>query len=241
MNEVDMKVSHGQFVSIVGESGCGKSTLAGILMGKNKGYSGTVTVGGKELKSITEESLLENITYIGHQSYLFKGTVRDNLLLGIPAAKRRCISENARACDETLWQVLEKVNLAEFFKGEKGLDTQLNEKAGNLSGGQCQKLALARALLHESEIYVLDEATSNIDVESENDIMREVYHMAKTKTVIMISHRLANVVPPDWIYVMNQGQIVEQGTHEKIVNQEGMYAHLWNTQQNLENFGKETV
>ena len=225
LHGVDMTFPKGSFTAIVGESGCGKSTIASILMGRNKGYSGTITVGGTALSEISEESLMENFTYISHQSYLFKGTVRENLLMARPGAG-----------EDTLWQVLEQVNLADFLRSEKGLDTQLNEKASNLSGGQCQRLALARALLHDSPVYIFDEATSNIDVESENDIMAQIHELAKSKTVILISHRLANVAGADNIYVLDKGNIVESGNHENLLVQNGAYARLWNAQQELEHY-----
>lgn len=182
LHGVNLSFPKGSFTAIVGESGCGKSTISAILMGRNKGYAGKITVGGVSLSKISEDSLMKNITYVSHQSYLFKGTVRENLLMA-----------NPKACDDVLWSMLEQVNLADFLRGENGLDTMLNEKASNLSGGQCQRLALARALLHDSPVYIFDEATSNIDVESENDIMAQIYGLARTKTVILISHRLANV------------------------------------------------
>lgn len=227
LHGVNMNFAKGTFTSIVGESGCGKSTVAAILMGRNKGYTGSVTVGGMSLADISEESLMKNFTYISHQSYLFKGTVKDNLLMGKPDAT-----------DKEMWEVLQRVNLAEFLKNEKGLDTCLTERAENLSGGQRQRLALARALLHDSPVYIFDEATSNIDVESENDIMREIHELAKTKTVILISHRLANVTSSDNIYVMKNGAVAESGQHEKLLQQNGVYADLWNAQQSLENYGK---
>lgn len=225
---VTMQFTQGSFTSIVGESGCGKSTIASILMGRNKGYIGSVSIGGKELSHISEESIMEKLTYISHHSYLFKGTVRENLLMG-----------KADATEEELWAVLKRVNLADFLQEEKGLDTMLLEKASNLSGGQCQRLALARALLHDSEIYIFDEATSNIDMESENDIMAEIYRLAKTKTIILISHRLANVTGSDIIYVMDHGNMVESGRHEELLAKNGVYARLWNAQQSLENYGKK--
>ena len=228
LHNVDLAFHQGSFTALVGESGCGKSTLASILMGRNIGYTGKVTVGGVPLSSIQEESLLRNITYISHQSYLFKGTVRDNLLMGKPAAS-----------DEELWAVLSRVNLAAFLKAEQGLDTRLLEKASNLSGGQCQRLALARALLHDSPVYIFDEATSNIDVESENDIMREIHELAKSKTVILVSHRLANVVGADHIYVLDHGTVAESGSHEELLSRHGLYERLWTAQQTLEQFGKE--
>lgn len=228
LHGVNMTFPMGSFTSIVGESGCGKSTISALLMGRNKGYTGSVKIGGTQLCELSEDSLMDNLTYISHQSYLFKGTVKDNLLMG-------CSS----ATDEQLWQVLERVNMADFLKSEKGLDTLLAEKASNLSGGQCQRLALARALLHDSPVYIFDEATSNIDVESENDIMTEIHTLAKSKTVILISHRLANVVGSGNIYVLDQGNVVEQGTHTDLLKNNGYYAKLWNAQQNLENYRKE--
>lgn len=228
LHGVNLTFPKGSFTSVVGESGCGKSTISNILMGRNKGYTGSVTVGGKELRELSEVSLMENFTYISHQSYLFKGTVRENLLMAAP-----------EATDEQLWLMLERVNLADFMRSENGLDTLLQEKASNLSGGQCQRLALARALLHDSPVYIFDEATSNIDVESENDIMAEIHTLAKTKTVILISHRLANVTASDNIYVLDKGNVVESGNHEALLAKKGAYAKLWEAQQALENFGKE--
>ena len=227
LHGIDLVFPMGGFISIVGESGCGKSTVSAILMGRNKGYTGSVTVGGTELREISEASLMRSFTYISHQSYLFKGTVRDNLLMGAPYAS-----------DRELWDVLDRVNLSAFLKGEKGLETRLSEKASNLSGGQCQRLALARALLHNSPVYIFDEATSNIDAESEDDIMREIRALAKSKTVILISHRLANVVDSDTIYVMEKGRIAESGTHEELLKSSGTYTKLWHAQAALENYGK---
>lgn len=225
LHGVNMNFPKGTFTAIVGESGCGKSTVSGILMGRNKGYSGEIMVGEIPLSEINEADLMKKFTYISHQSYLFKGTVRDNLLMARPDAK-----------EAELWHVLEKVNLADFLRGEKGLDTMLNEKASNLSGGQCQRLALARALLHDSQVYIFDEATSNIDVESENDIMSQIYELAKTRTVILISHRLANVVGADNIYVLDKGKAAGEGNHKTLLTQSSIYKKLWNAQQELENY-----
>lgn len=224
---VDMAFPRGSFTALVGESGCGKSTAAAILMGRNRGYTGSVTVGGRELSGLDEQSLLKNFTYISHQSYLFKGTVAENLRMAAPDAG-----------DDALWTVLEQVNLADFLRGEKGLDTPLNEQGGNLSGGQRQRLALARALLHDSPVYLFDEATSNIDVESENDIMRQIHALAKHRTVILISHRLVNVAGADKIYVLENGLVAESGAHRELLAQNGVYAKLWNAQQDLENYAK---
>lgn len=228
LHGIDLSFPKGSFTSIVGESGCGKSTIAAVLTGQNKGYAGSVRIGDAELREISEDSLMHQITYVSHQSYLFKGTVRDNLRMGKPDA-----------ADNELWAVLEQVNLAAFLKEEQGLDTSLSEKGGNLSGGQCQRLALARALLHDSPVYIFDEATSNIDAESENDIMREIHRLARTRTVILISHRLANVTASDRIYVMENGAVAESGTQEELLKTGGVYASLWNAQQSLENYGKD--
>lgn len=230
LHGIDMVFKSGSFTAVVGESGCGKSTTAGIIMGHMKNYTGNVTIDGNSLSQISEASLMKHITYVGHNSYLFKGTVRQNLLMGSPDAK-----------DDKLWEVLKEVNLADFLKGEDGLDTKLLEKASNFSGGQCQRLALARALLHDSPVYIFDEATSNIDVESENEIMERIYELAKSKTVILISHRLANVTGADNIYVLESGNVAECGTHEELLDRHGVYEKLWNAQQELESFGKETA
>ena len=227
LHGVNMCFPKGSFTALVGASGCGKSTVAAILMGRNKGYTGDVTIGGVPLSEISEGSLMKTVTDVSHQSYLFKGTVRENLKMAAP-----------QAGDDRLWQVLEQVNLADFLRGEKGLDTPLQEKGGNLSGGQCQRLALARALLHDSPVYIFDEATSNIDVESENEIMTQIHRLAKSKTVILISHRLANVADADNIYVMDGGSVVESGSHRALAERGGAYAKLWNAQQELESYAK---
>ena len=227
---MDLRIPRGRFVAIAGESGCGKSTVASILMGRNRGYKGTIRIGDIELSDIAESSLMQNITYISHNSYLFKGTIRENLLMG-----------NPNATEDEMWAVLEQTNLAAFLRNEEGLDTKLAEKASNLSGGQCQRLALARALLHDSPVYIFDEATSNIDVESENDIMEQILLLAKKKSVLLISHRLANITKADIIYAMEQGEVKECGTHEELLRKNGPYQKMWTTQQRLELYGKGGV
>ena len=228
LHGLNLDFPQGSFTALVGESGCGKSTIAAVLTGRAAGYTGSVTVGGQELSSINETSLLKNVTLVSLGSHLFKGTVADNLRMAAPDAD-----------DGALWGALEQVNLADFLRGEDGLNTQLAEGGSNLSGGQRQRLALARALLHDSPVYIFDEATSNIDVESENDIMAGIHRLAGRKTVILISHRLANVTKADNIYVLDHGNLAGQGTHADLLARGGLYADLWNRQQALENYGKE--
>lgn len=231
LKQISLCVESGTFTAIIGESGSGKSTLSSVFTGKNRNYEGEVLLGGNDgipLSEIAEESLLKQITYVGHAGYLFKGTVRENLLLAKP-----------NGTDEEFWQVLEQMKLADFLRSEQGLDTMLEEKGSNFSGGQCQRLVMARALLHDSPIYIFDEATSNIDAESENDMMEQIYRMKGKKTVLLISHRLANVTAADKIYVLEQGKVEEQGNHEELIAQNGVYAKLWNTQQELEYYRKE--
>lgn len=227
LHGIDLDCRQGGLNAVVGESGCGKSTLASVLTGRGKGYAGSVTIGGREISEISEESLMRHITYVGHDSYLFKGTVRENLLMGNPDAD-----------DETLWAALKQAGLADFLGSGQGLDAPLTEKASNLSGGQRQRLALARALLHDSPVYIFDEATSNIDVESENDIMERIHMLAQAKTVLLISHRLANVTAAKTIYVLCDGYVLESGTHQSLLACHGIYKRLWDAQQSLENYGK---
>ena len=225
---VDMEFPAGSFTSIVGTSGCGKSTAAAILMGRNRGYSGSVTVEGRELSEIREESLMDQITLVSHNSYLFKGTVEENLRMGKPDAS-----------EEEMKEALVKVNLWGFLQAQQGLDTQILEKGSNFSGGQCQRLAIARALLHDTPVYIFDEAASNIDAESEEMIMDVIRRLSETKTILLISHRLANVVESDRIYMLKDGYVAESGTHEYLMEQNGEYAKLYRSQMELEQYGKE--
>jgi len=228
---VKLDLQAGSFVSLVGESGCGKSTIAGLLAAKNRGYTGEITIGGISLSKINEENLMKHVVLVRHNSYLFKGTVEENLKMAKPDATK-----------EEMENVLQKVNLLGFLQTQDGLQTKLQEKAGNLSGGQCQRLAIARALLRsDSAIYIFDEAASNIDVESEELIMNVIHELAKTKTVLLISHRLANVVKSDKIYFLKDGKIKESGTHEELMKANGEYRHLYDSQMSLENYGKEGV
>lgn len=225
VKDVSMHLPEKGFISIVGKSGCGKSTIAGILSGENLLYTGSVKIGGIELKEINQTNLKENITLIGIHSYIFKGSVRENLLMA---------KENASEAE--MWSALEKVKLAEFLRSENGLETLLTEKGENFSGGQRQRLAVARALLHDSSIYIFDEATSNIDVESENDILKLLHSISKEKLIILISHRLANVVKSEGIYVMENGHLAESGKHRELLEQKAVYADLWNSQMDLEKY-----
>lgn len=228
VSDLNMRLPQGSFTAIVGPSGCGKSTSAALLMGELDGYDGAICFGEQEGRTLREADRLRFITRVTHQSYLFSATVRENLRL----AKKD-------VDDAAMWAVLEQVRLADFLRGEQGLDTMLREQGSNFSGGQRQRLALARALLHDSPVYIFDEATSNIDVESETLIMEVIETLAKTKTVLLITHRLANVVHADQIYVMEAGAIVERGSFAQLVNGDGGFAQLWNAQQALENYGKE--
>ena len=183
---------------------------------------------GINLSEISEASLMSHVAVVRNNSYLFKGTVKENLHMAKPDATV-----------EEMYEVLDKVNLTGFLNAQEGLDTKLQERASNLSGGQCQRLVIARALLKDAQVYIFDEATSNIDVESEELIMKVIHELAKTKTVLLISHRLANVVHSDMIYFLKNGIIAESGSHEELMAFGGEYRHLYNSQMALENYAKE--
>ena len=222
---ITMKFPANSFISFVGESGCGKSTLAGILTARNRGYTGSVKVGAVDISEIKENELMAHMTKITHNSYLFAGTVEENLRMAKPDASI-----------EELENVLKKVNLLAFLKEQDGLKTILSEKGENFSGGQRQRLALARALLADTPIYIFDEATSNIDMESEEMIMDVIRELSKTKMILFISHRLSNVVDSDCIYMMKDGKIEEQGTHKQLMHQKGEYQKLFEKQKELESY-----
>lgn len=229
LHGIDFTLPQTGLVALVGASGCGKSTLASLLAGRMTDYTGSITIGNQQLSQINTASLMKNITTVGFSSRLFKGSVRENLQLSFPSAT-----------DEQMWSVLQKVKLDDFIRNQDGLDTLLAEKAANLSGGQCQRLAFARALLHDSPIYIFDEATSNIDVESENHIMNLVHELAKTKAVLVISHRLANVINADCIYVLEQGTLKGKGKHSDLLSTCPTYHELWTSQQALEQYNTGT-
>ena len=224
---IHMNFPAGSFTSLVGLSGSGKSTVAGLLTGRNKGYEGSITAAGMELSRVSEESLVDTVTMVSHNSYLFKGTVEENLRMGKPDASH-----------EEMEKVLREVRLYDFLHSRRGLETEVAERGENFSGGQRQRLALARALLHDTPVYIFDEATSNIDMESEEMIMDVIHRLAKKKTVILISHRLANVVKSDRIYLLEQGRVIQWGTHDELMAQGGPYRELFQHQQELENYGR---
>lgn len=226
---ISFRAGHG-LTALVGESGCGKSTTTLLLMGDRRADEGQIFIGDMPIDKMDLKALRRKITRIRHDSYLFAGTIRENLLMG-----------KEDATETQMKEALREVNLLDFVEKSGGLDFVLLEKASNLSGGQKQRLSLARALLHDTPIYIFDEATSNVDVESENDIMAVVRKLAKTKTVLLISHRLANVVSADQIYVLKDGMIVEKGQHEALCKEDGYYYRLFRQQSALEQFGKGAV
>lgn len=228
LNDISATFKKHELISIVGESGCGKSTLASLLCGTTKGYSGSITIGGVEIKDIDEKTLMNNITAVNFNSYIFSGTVRENMLIA-----------DKSTSDEKMIEALKMVNLWSFLSEQDGLDTKLNQQGSNFSGGQRQRLAIARALLHNTPIYVFDEVTSNIDAESENDIMTVIHNMAKIKTVILISHRLENVVGSDKILLLDKGKIEESGTHSELMSFNKKYKLMYSTQAELEKYAKE--
>ncbi|QQQ87401.1 ABC transporter ATP-binding protein/permease [Peptacetobacter hiranonis] len=225
---ISFEIPKNSFVSIVGESGCGKSTLASILMGYNKINSGKLSIKNRNAEEISTDEKMKLMTMVSFQNYLFKGTVRENLLMGRDDIK-----------DDKLLDALKSVNLYEFFSTLEGLDTKIAEQASNLSGGQRQRLCIARALLHNSEIYIFDEATSNIDVESEEIIVDLIKKLKREKTVIQITHRLANVVESDEIYMMDSGNIIEKGTHSELMERKGRYEKMYTAQKELELYARE--
>lgn len=227
---INMELEKGKFISIVGESGCGKSTIAGLILGKNKKYKGSIRIDETELTDINEQSLMEQIVLVSHNSHLFKGTVEENLKMG-----------KSEATKEEMEAALRKVNLLGFINSEEGLNTKIAEQGSNLSGGQCQRLAMARAILKDAKMYIFDEATSNIDAESEELIMEVIHKLARTKTIILISHRLANVVNSDCIYMLKNGKITEKGNHSELMNKNGDYFNIFNSQKLLETYGKEAM
>ena len=225
LQNADFTARPGGFVGITGASGSGKSTLAGILTGANLSYTGSVTIGGIDLRDISAESLRDTVTYVGFRGFLFAGTVRSNLLMA-----------RAGASDDELWEALSRCRIDDFVRRSGGPDAPVSAEGTNLSGGQRQRLAMARALLHDTPVYIFDEATSNIDADSEASIIDAVAELARTKTVVMVSHRLAALRGCDKVYVFEAGRVVQTGTHEELAKQDGPYASLWARQAELEDF-----
>lgn len=223
LKNVSMTLPRRGMTAIVGESGCGKSTVVNMLFGAFRQQSGSVTVGGKPLSSLSREAYYDKLAVVSYNTYVFNATVRENFRLADPAVT-----------DEAVYEALDRVNLADFIRKSGGLDKVITEDAANISGGQKQRLALAVALVANKDIYVFDEATSNIDIESEAIIMRNIKALSQSKAVIVISHRLANVTPADLIYYMEAGEVKEQGTHATLMAAGGGYAALYTTQKELE-------
>lgn len=223
LKNVSMVFPKRGMTAIVGESGCGKSTVVNMIFGAYHPKSGLVTAGEKEIQSLSRESYYSHLAVVSYNTYIFNETIRQNFILA-----------NSNVTDEQIFAALNKVNLASFVKENGGLDKTISEDGTNISGGQKQRLALAISLVADKDIYVFDEATSNIDIESEAIIMTNIKELSKTKSVIVISHRLANVVPSDLIYYMEAGEVKESGTHEKLMKLAGGYAKLYKTQKALE-------
>lgn len=229
LENINLKINEPGIYGVVGSSGSGKSTIAKLLLGYFDHYQGSLTYNGLQVKKINHHDLMKQITLVEHNPYIFAGTVRSNLLDG-----------NCYASDEQLMTVLEKVNLLNYFKELDGLDSEIEERGNNLSGGQKQRLSIARALLHDSGVYIFDEATSNIDIESEEIIMQVIEAMKKDKIVILISHRLANVVNCKCNYVFSHGKLIGNGSHDQLMQENLEYHQLVKTQQEIENYGGKT-
>lgn len=229
LENINLKINEPGIYGVVGSSGSGKSTIAKLLLGYFDHYQGSLTYNGLQVKEINHHDLMKQITLVEHNPYIFAGTVRSNLLDG-----------NCYASDEQLMAVLEKVNLLNYFKELDGLDSEIEERGNNLSGGQKQRLSIARALLHDSGVYIFDEATSNIDIESEEIIMQVIEAMKKDKIVILISHRLANVVNCKCNYVFSHGKLIGNGSHDQLMQENQEYHQLVKTQQGIENYGGKT-
>lgn len=231
----------GQLTAIVGISGSGKSTAAALLAGTLTGYQGSLTLNGVKVSDLSGETLARTITLIGASSHLFAGTLRENLLMALPDDGQNGEAASD-AVDSRLWDTLEQARIADFVRSQPdGLDMTIEPDAANLSGGQRQRIAIARALLHDSPVFVFDEATSSVDVESEELILATIRELVQSrgKTVIMITHRMANAEHADQVVVLEHGKSVETGTHAELMAAGGVYAKLFTTQADIENFGAD--
>lgn len=233
LKNINMTIKEKSFISIVGQSGCGKSTLACLISLRNENYTGSIKIGDMEISTIDKNDLMKKVAVVDHNCYLFEGNVYENLKMA---------GENIT--EDEMNKALKRVGLYDFLyfadtkDCENGLKTKITEKASNLSGGQRQRLAMARAILFDCDIYIFDEATSNVDVESEENIMNIIKEIAKTKTVILISHRLYNCKFADRIYFLKDGIIKEEGTHNELMTLNEEYAKIYNEQINLESITK---
>lgn len=226
LKNICLEIQKGKKAALVGESGSGKSTIAKLLMGQMVPDHGSIRWNQIDMEKANYQSLYEHVSYLGHESVLFKGTIRSNLKMA-----------NEHASEQEMWNVLKVAGIADYLQTINGLDEIVEEGGSNFSGGQKQRLALARILLKKSDLLILDEATSNVDAQTEDQIMEVVDHL-KEKTIFCISHRLKNVENADIIYVLKEGQIVEQGSHEELLNRKNEYARLWNAQQELEKYSQ---
>ena len=216
--------------AIVGESGSGKSTVVNLLLGAYHPQQGSILVGNKPLETLSRESYYSHISVVSYNTYIFNETIRQNFMLA-----------KVNVTEDEIYSALEKVNLYNFIVDNGGLDKVITEDAANISGGQKQRLALAINLVANKDIYIFDEATSNIDIDSEAIIMNNIKELSKEKSVIVISHRLANVVAADTIYFIEDGEVKEHGTHNELMNMHEGYAKLYTTQKNLEEGYTEVV
>ena len=225
LKDIDMSFKKGNLTAVVGHSGCGKSTLVSVLSGELKSKENEIFVDDIDIQNIKIEDKIKNILKITHDSHIFSGTVRENLSMA-----------NENLSDETMIEVLKKVKLWDIFSKNKGLDTSLESQGKNLSGGQAQRVALARALLYDASVYIFDEATSNIDIESEEIILNIIYSLSKEKTVIYISHRLPAIKNADCIYVMDKGKVIESGKHDELYAKKELYYNMYKHQEELETY-----
>lgn len=227
LKAINMNLHTGKFYSIVGDSGSGKSTFANILSSKLRDYKGNITINGIELKDIDRNSKSYLINTVNSDSKLFEGSLRDNLK-----------TANENLTDEKMNEVLNAVSLKAFFDELDGLDTFISEDSKNLSGGQKQRLFLARALLSDRPLIILDEATANIDVENEEKILNTLKKIKTRKLIVMITHKLTNVVDCDVIYLFKNGQTTSGLKHEKLYRDNPDYRNLFDEQHELERYAK---
>ena len=224
LNNINMNITPGGLTAIVGESGSGKSTIASLILNNYSVTSGELKINGENIDKLSLESIYSNLAIVSTNSYIFNGTILDNLLIAKKDASK-----------EEIESALKAARLYDFVSSlENGLSTDVGQAGSALSGGQKQRLALARTILANREMIIFDEATSNIDVESEESIWESIYELSNEKTILVISHRLANVKEAKKIYVMNKGNLVEEGTHNELMGKAGHYSEMVNKQNELE-------